>query len=455
MTLDRSARRELERPIESLDDLVAYFRSGEKPDPEWRVGTEHEKLGLYEAELAPVPFDGERGIAALLARIADVDDWKPIAEAGRLVALDRDGLSITLEPGGQLELSGRPLRTIHETCGELHEHLSLVRRVSEPFGIVWLGLGVQPLHGLDAIPRMPKERYHIMRSYLPTRGTLGLEMMHLTASVQASFDYADEADMADKLRTAMGVSPIVSALFANSSLAAGAPSGFVSKRLHIWRHTDPDRCGTLPFVFEPGFGYERYAEWALDVPMFFIVRDDGYHPMHGVSFRRFLRDGHEGQRATLADFDRHLTTLFPDVRLKRVLEVRGADAVPTRLLCSIPALWKGILYDAQARAAAWSLVQGWSFPERERVVDDVARHGLAARAADRPLLDLARDLVEIATDGLRRLGHRNASGQDESLFLDPVREQLAIGASPGAVLLGSWQREWQRAPRRLIEQVRY
>ena len=333
-------------PVGSVADLVAFARAGEKPRADWRVGTEHEKIGVRSADLRPVPFEGDDGIAGVLAAVAAVTGWSEVREGGALIALEGDGASITLEPGGQLELSGAPLRTIFETCAEFHRHLDVIRQVSEPRGIVWLALGANPFHDVDEMPRVPKARYAMMRRYLPPRGDLALHMMHLSATVQANFDYGSEADMAAKLRTAMGVSPLVSALFANSSLYLRKPSGFITRRVHIWRHVDPDRCGMLPFVFEPGLDYEKYVQWALDVPMFFVLHDGDYRHANGLTFRRYLAEGHEGKRATLQDWNLHLTTLFPEVRLKQFLEVRGADAVPPGLTCALPAVWKGILYDA-------------------------------------------------------------------------------------------------------------
>ncbi len=442
-------------PVESVEELVRFVRDGEKPPERWRVGTEHEKIGLYEGDHLPVPFEGPRGIGAMLERIAEADDWSRVFEGENLIALEKDGASITLEPGGQLELSGAPLRTIHETCDEFHTHVALLKEVCAPFGIAWLGLGIQPLHPVASLPRMPKERYRIMRRYLPTRGPLALEMMFATATVQANLDFADEADMARKMRTAMGVSPLVSAIFANSSLSEGRANGFVSRRLEAWHHTDPDRTGLLPFVFEEDFGYRRYVEWAIDVPMFFIVRNGRYADAGARTFRQFLETGVEGTRATLADFDRHLTTLFPDVRLKRVIEVRGADAVPPGLTCSLPALWKGVLYDAEARRAAWDLVSAASFEQRQAARADVARRGLAAEHAGRPVLELARELAAVARAGLARIGHAGRRDPDETAFLDPISEQLESGASPGRVVLERWQAEWKRSVDRLIDYARY
>jgi glutamate--cysteine ligase len=441
--------------VGSVADLVAFARAGEKPRAAFRVGTEHEKIGIRTSDFRPVPYRGEDGIEGLLAAIAAQDGWTPVREGDALVALEKDGASITLEPGGQLELSGAPLRTIFETCREFHHHLDLLRRVSEPRGIAWLSLGANPLHDVDEIPRVPKARYAVMRRFLPPRGELALHMMHLTATVQANLDYASEEDMAAKMRAAMGVSPIVSALFANSSLYLGKPSGWVSRRVHIWRHVDPDRCGMLPFVFEPDFGYERYVEWALDVPMFFVLRGGRYLPSDGMTFRRFLAEGHALGPATLQDWNLHLTTLFPEVRLKQFLEVRGADAVPSGLICALPALWKGLLYDDAAREAAWRLVADWQFPEREAALEAVARRGLAAQVAGRPVLPLARELLAIARAGLARIGEGSGDAPDERGFLEPLEAVAERGRSPGEEVQLRWEGEWERSPARLIEYSRY
>jgi glutamate--cysteine ligase len=446
---------DLDRPIESVEDLVGYLASGEKPPERWRVGTEHEKIGLHLSDHSPVEYAGESGIGALLLRIAELGDWDLVSEDGNVIALLKDGASITLEPGGQLELSGAPLRTIHETCAEFHAHLDLVSRASKPLGIAWLGLGIHPIHAVDQLPVMPKERYRIMRRYLPTRGSEALTMMFATATVQANLDYESEADMVAKVRTALGISPIVSAIFANSSLSEGKANGFTSRRVHAWTDTDPDRCGMLPIAFEPDFGYRRYVEWALDVPMFFTVKDDIYRQATDQTFRQFLDSSSGDARPTMADFDRHLTTLFPDVRVKRFIEVRGADTVPAGLICSLPALWKGVLYDAQARTEAWNLVCDASQFEREAARDAVACLGLGAKYAGRPVLSMARKLAEIARDGLQRIAHGASKAPDESAFLNPVFAQLALGKSPGQIVREHWEGEWDRSFDRLIEYAQY
>lgn len=454
MTLDRAATEEMGRPVESVEQLVEALRRGEKPPERWRVGTEHEKLALRAGSFEPVPYDGDAGIEGLLRRMAEVDDWKPLLEAGRVIGLDRGGCGVSLEPGGQVELNGAPLRGVDETCVEFTQHLRRLREVAEPLGIVFLGLGAHPFHPVERMPRVPRERYRIMRTYLPQRGALALEMMHSTASVQVSLDYSDEDDMVEKFRVALAVTPAVAALYANSSLAEGRPSGFVSRRLHVWKHTDPDRTGFLPFVFEPDFGYRRYVEWALDVPMFFVVRDGVYRSLAGKTFRRFLREGHEGLRATLGDFDRHLTTLFPHVRLKQILEVRCVDAIPPALLCSVPALWKGLLYDAQARFQALRRVGEMEPGVLETLIDEVARSGLRARGPTGPLLEVGWDLVAIAREGLRRFTDPGST-RDEASFLDPLEEQLGTGRSPGEWVLEQWDGAWKRSPDRLMEYARY
>jgi len=452
--------KEIDRPpvsmeVEGMDDLLGYFRAAEKPRDRWRVGTEHEKVGVYAESGDRVPYEGPRGIGALLEKIAVTADWERIQEDGRTIALVRDGASITLEPGGQIELSGAPLRTAHETCAEFNAHVDLVKDVSDEFGIAWLGLGIDPFHEIAEIPIMPKARYDIMRAYLPTRGALALEMMHATATVQANFDYADETDMIDKMRTALVVTPIVSALFANSSISAGKENGYMSRRLVIWRDTDPDRCGLIPFVFDPDFGYRSYAEWALDVPLFFVVRDGRYHPAEGTTFRRFMEQGFRGFRPTLKDWDTHLTTLFPDVRLKRIIEVRGADAVPRAGICALPTLWKGILYDRGALDAAWALLGGITPEQLDAGQLDVARRGLRAEMGGHRILDLAREIVRLSAEGLRRIAVAGETDRDERHFLDPLREQIERGVSPGEEIAEQWRGDWNRNRHRLIEATRY
>ncbi len=446
---------EAAQPIEEVSELIAYFRAAETEVADWRVGTEHEKIAIYRDTLERVPFEGKRGIAALLDRIAEDDGWRRIFEGENLVALEKSGASITLEPGGQIELSGAPLRRASETCKEFNDHVELVNRISSEMGVVFLSLGGDPIHEVDDIPRMPKLRYDIMRDYLPGQGSLALHMMHATATVQANYDYSDEADMVAKMRMAMACTGVVSAIFANSSISGGKENGYISRRVEIWRNTDSDRCGLLHFVFDDGFGYSDYANWALDIPIFFIVRDGKYIPGGRTTFREFLDSGFHGHRATLVDWDTHLTTLFPEVRLKRIIEVRGADAVPRGLICALPVLWKGLLYDSGALAAAWELSRNWTRDELETSRLDVARRGLRAEIAGRPILELARELVGISLAGLASMVERGEADPGEASFLDPVLDQLDKGISPGEEILERWRGEWGGSLESLIDGVKY
>ena len=450
---------ELLRPIEDPTQLVEYMRDSETPVEDFRVGTEHEKIALYEADLAPVPYEGERGIHALLSALRDEHGFEPLLDDDRLVGLERDGASITLEPGGQLELSGAPLHSLHETCSEFNEHVALMKQISARFGIIWLGLGIHPLAEIDELPRMPRQRYTVMREYIGARDELGLEMMHGTGTVQANYDFASEADMARKLRVALAASPVVTALYANSSVSEGVPNGFESRRAWVWRHTDPDRCGFLPFVFDDGWGegtaYSRYAEWAQDVPLLFLVRDERHLPAHGLTFRDFLANGFEGEPATMADWHVHLTTLFPEARVKRVIEVRGADAVPPKLVCGLPAFWKGLFYDEDALAGAEALTGPWSHAQVDALHAEVTRAGLKADTPDGPILAVAKELVDLSAQALKRMDNRNRAGHDESIFLDPLYEIIDRGTSPARYLLECWDGAWSRRIEFLIDYARY
>ncbi|MFT5441555.1 MAG: glutamate--cysteine ligase [Myxococcota bacterium] len=446
---------EANRPIEGDADLVQYFVDSETEPKDYAVGTEHEKIGLYADTLERITYEGERGIGELLERIAVKENWKRVFEGPHLVALLKDGASITLEPGGQLELSGAPLRTTAETCIEFNTHVELLNEVSKEMGIIWLGIGHDPIHEIADIPRMPKARYDIMRNYLPTRGDLALHMMHATCTVQANYDYQSEADMIAKMRSAMASTPVVSALFANSSFAFGKENGYASRRVRIWRDTDPDRCGLLEFVFDSDFGYRRYAEWALDVPMFFIVRGSQYLAANGLTFRQFMKSGLDGHRATVADWDSHLTTMFPEVRLKRIIEVRGADAVSRELICALPALWKGILYDADACDAVWQLTGSVSAEDRDAGLVDVARRGMAAQYAGRAVKEWVREIVEISSQGLGRMADRGEAETSEVGFLDPLYDVMETGMSPGEVMIKRWNGDWEGSMSRLIDSVKY
>ncbi len=433
-------------PIVDKRQLVEYLEAGSKPPAAWRIGTEHEKFVFRRSDLRRVPYDGPDGIAALLQAMMRFG-WKPVVESGNVIALSNDArCSITLEPGGQFELSGAPLETLHQTCDEVHEHLRQVRAVCDELGLGMLGLGFDPKWRRDDIAWMPKARYRIMRDYMPKKGRLGLDMMLRTCTVQTNLDYQSEADMVKKFRVGLALQPVAVALFANSPFLEGRPSGYLSLRSQVWTDTDPDRCGTLPFVFEPGFGFERYVDYMLDVPMYFVYRDGRYIDASGLSFRDFLAGRLAvlpGEIPRLGDLIDHLTTAFPEVRLKTFLEMRGADGGPWRRLCALPALWVGILYDQTALDAAWDLVRDWTAEEREAMRIDVPRRALATPLRSRTLRDVALEMLDIAREGLHRRARRSSDGEDETHFLDSLFTIAASGRSPAEDLLDDFQNRWR------------
>jgi len=418
----------------SLDDLLRPFHEAETPRARWAVGTEAEKLGI-RADGSAVPYEG--GITEVLTRLRDRHGWveTPEVPGGPLIALRRGGASITLEPGGQLELSGAPLDSIHQTCAEFRGHMAELHEVSDDLGIHWLGLGFHPLAAQADLPWVPKLRYGIMREYLPTRGTMAHDMMRRTATVQANFDFADEADAIRKLRVCSALQPIATAMFANSPWVEGKRSGDLTRRGRVWLNVDPDRTGLLPFLFDGDRGYRDYVEWALDAPMFLVKRGKELLRNTGQTFRAFLADGYQGTHATRSDWVTHLNTLFPEARLKSTLEVRGTDSQRTAMICALPALWKGLLYDDAALAKAETLASSIDVHELEGIREDVAVHALRAKLGGRPLLEWATEILEVADAGLRRLGVLNGSGDDERIHLRPLRALLEAGDSPADVLL--------------------
>jgi glutamate--cysteine ligase len=416
----------------SLEDLEGYFQSGAKLRAGFKIGIEQEKIAVLPDGRA-VPYEGPGGLAEVLGSL-EARGFSATREDGHIIALARGADRITMEPGGQLELSGGALSTAVECATALDAHVREVAGVAGPLGIRFIGTGVRPFGALDDVAWLPKRRYVVMRDYFPRHGRqsrLAHQMMKLTATVQANFDYADESEAVEKIRTAYGVTSIVTALYAASPIVFGRPSGFRSYRAAIWLETDADRCGLLPFVFEPGFRFRDYVEWALDVPMFFVVRDGAYRPAHRLTFRRFMAEGWEGERATMADWEVHLSTLFPEVRLKRYIEVRGADAGPMPMARGLGALWRGILEDAEARRAAFELVAARTFAQREALRREVPRAGLGASFGGRPLRPLAVELCRIAAAGLARLP---GGGADRAL-LDPIVAYAEAGRSPADDLL--------------------
>ncbi|MGO9389882.1 glutamate--cysteine ligase [Rhodoblastus sp.] len=442
-----------ETPISSRDELVSWLEAGCKPQGPFLVGTEHEKIPFYRADLRPVPYEGrpefgQAGIRALLEGLRQSQDWEAIEDGGAVIGLydPRGGGAISLEPGGQFELSGAPLDSVHETAAELQAHFAALAPLCEKLGVGFLDLGVSPLWTREETPVMPKQRYAIMARYMRKVGGLGLDMMFRTSTVQTNIDFASEADMVAKMRLALAVQPMITALFANSPFTGGKPNGFLSLRSHIWTDTDPARTGMLPFVFEPGMGFEAYVDYALDVPLYFVKRGDVYHDVAGASFRDLLEGRlHElpGVRATLSDWANHLSTLFPEVRLKRYMEMRGADVGPRENIVGLAALCAGLFYDDQASAAAWELVKGLSAEDRQKLRDDAPKLGLRATAGGIGLLDLARKILPLARGGLSRRGRLDAAGEDEGRHLLALEEIAESGINLAERRLALFHGRWK------------
>ncbi|KTW15695.1 glutamate--cysteine ligase [Sphingomonas sanguinis] len=431
--------------IESRDQLIASFARGEKPSDRWRIGTEHEKFVYALGDHHAPSYDEASGIRALLGELEQYG-WAPVMEGGNVIALTGADGSISLEPAGQFELSGAPLDNLHQTCAETGRHLAQVKAAGDKLGVGFLGLGMWPDKTRAELPIMPKGRYAIMLRHMPRVGSLGLDMMLRTSTIQVNLDYASEADMVKKFRVGLALQPLATALFANSPFTEGKPNGKLSFRSHIWSDTDPARTGMLPFVFEDGFGYERYADYALDVPMYFVYREGKYIDAAGLSFRDFLKGELSvlpGERPTIDDWNDHLSTAFPEVRLKTFLEMRGADGGPWNRICALPALWVGLLYDDAALDAAWDMVKGWSLDERQALRDSVPELALdAPLPGGGRLRDIAGEVLDIAHAGLAARARLNGAGDNETGFLDPLREIVRSGKVPAQVLLDRYHGEW-------------
>lgn len=433
----------------SRDQLIHAMSKGEKPRDQWRIGAEHEKFGFDKSTLRRPAYEGPGGIKAMLDGLTRFG-WTPVEEAGHVIALERKNAegfsaSISLEPGGQFELSGAPLKDIHDICNETGQHLMEVKQVADQLNLGFLGLGFDPLWRREDIPVMPKGRYDVMRAYMPKKGRLGLDMMLRTCTIQANLDFDSEADMVMKFRTSLALQPIATALFANSPFTEGKPNGFLSARANVWTDTDPDRTGMLDFVFEDGFGYERYADYALDAPMYFAKRGETYVDLSGQSFRAFIEgklDALPGDRATAQDWADHLTTLFPEVRLKQYLEMRGADGGPWSRICALPALWAGILYDAPSLAAAWDLCKDWDIADHERLRRDVTRLGLKAEVGGRSVRDIAVDMVNIAKQGLKNRARFSGGMVDERGYITELEDIADSGVTSADRLLELYNGEW-------------
>jgi glutamate--cysteine ligase len=446
----------------SRDQLIHAMSKGEKPRDQWRIGAEHEKFGFDKSTLRRPAYEGENGILAMLTGLQRFG-WSPVEEAGRVIALERKNAegfsaSISLEPGGQFELSGAPLKDIHDICNETGQHLMEVKQVADQLNLGFLGLGFDPMWRREDIPVMPKGRYDIMRAYMPKKGDLGLDMMLRTCTIQANLDFDSEADMVMKFRTSLALQPIATALFANSPFTEGKPNGFLSARANVWTDTDPDRTGMLDFVFEDGFGYERYADYALDAPMYFAKRGETYVDLSGQSFRAFMDgklDALPGDRATAKDWADHLTTLFPEVRLKQYLEMRGADGGPWSRICALPALWAGILYDAPSLAAAWDLCKDWDIADHERLRRDVTRLGLKAEVNGRSVRDIAVDMVNIAKQGLKNRARFSGGMVDERGYITELEDIADSGVTSADRLLELYNGEWGGDVSRVYRDMAY
>lgn len=447
-------------PIEDFSQLAEYLADGCKPKDDWRIGTEHEKFGYCKDSLKPLPYEGERSIHAVLSGLRDTYGWSPVEEGGKLIGLEKDGANVSLEPGGALELSGAPLQTIHETCDEVNVHLHEVKDISDKIGVRFIGLGAAPVWTHDEMPLMPKGRYVLMNDYMQKVGTMGTSMMRRTCTVQVNLDFGSEPDMVQKMRVALALQPVATALFANSPFFEGKPNGHKSWRSRIWRDLDPARTGMLPFVFEDGFGFERWVDYALDVPMYFVYRDGQYIDALGQSFRDFLKGelpALPGEKPLMSDWADHLTTAFPEARMKKYIEMRGADGGPWRRLCALPAFWVGLTYDQGALDAAWDLVKGWDAETREALRVAASVDGLQAEVGGIKMHDLAREVVAIAESGLAARARPGAGGliPDETHFLNALKESLDSGQTPADELLAHYYGDWQGDLDRIYAEYSY
>ncbi|RPE66281.1 glutamate--cysteine ligase [Pacificibacter maritimus] len=446
--------------IDSFDDLIQYFAKGNKPAKDWKIGTEHEKFGYCKDTLNPIPYEGERSVKSILEGLQNRYKWDPVFEGEYLIGLTKEGANVSLEPGGQLELSGAPLDNIHQTCDEVNVHLREVQSVADEIGVKFIGLGAAPHWSHEDMPLMPKGRYKLMDAYMGTVGTSGTQMMRRTCTVQVNLDFASESDMVQKFRVALALQPVATALFANSPFFDGKLNGHKSWRSRIWRHLDDSRTGMLPFVFEEGMGFERYVDYALDVPMYFVYRDGKYIDALGMSFRDFLKGelpALPGEKPTLSDWADHLTTIFPEARIKQYMEMRGADGGPWRRLCALPAYWVGMMYDQTALDAAWDIAKDWTpeFREELRVASSI--DGLQAEVQGVKMMDLARETIAISENGLTARGREGAGGlvPNETHFLNALKDSISSGQSPADELIEKFNGDWGADVTKVFDQYSY
>ncbi len=447
-------------PIEHHDQMAQYLADGCKPKEDWRIGTEHEKFGYCTDTHKPLPYEGDRSIRVMLEGLRDRHGWAPVEEGGKLIGLEKEGANISLEPGGQLELSGAPVETIHETCDEVNTHLREVKDVADEIGVGFIGLGAAPEWSHEQMDLMPKGRYKLMDGYMQKVGTMGTTMMLRTCTVQVNLDFASEADMVQKMRVAVAMQPIANALFANSPFLDGKPNGVKSTRGLVWRNLDDARTGMVPFVFDEGFGFEAWVQYALDVPMYFVYRDGKYIDALGQSFRDFLKGelpALPGEKPTLSDWADHLTTLFPEARVKKFIEMRGADGGPWRRLCALPAFWVGLMYDQSALDGAWDLVKDWDAETREELRIAASTHGLQAEVGGLKMHDLAREAVALSEAGLKARARPGAGGlvPDETHFLNALRDSIETGRVPADDLLADYHGPWNGDLSRIYAEYSY
>ncbi len=448
-------------PVETVADLAATREAGCKTEENFRIGTEHEKFLFCQEKLSPIPYEGDNGVEAVLTGMEALLGWERIEDAGKIIGLadDSGGGAISIEPGGQFELSGAPLENLHQTCREANQHLANVRKVAEPLGVGFLGIGMTPTWSRADVPRMPKSRYDIMTNYMPKVGSLGLDMMYRTATIQVNLDFSSEADMVRKMRVGLALQPLATAIFANSPFTEGKPNGYKSFRAQIWTDTDRDRSGGMPLAFEDGFGFESYVEWALDVSMYFVKRGEIYYDVTGTTFRQFMNGALKGTvpdpEPSLGDWNNHLSTLFPDVRLKKYLEMRGADGGPWRRICALPAFWVGLLYDQGVLDQACELIKDWTADEREALRNGVPKQALQTPFRGGVLLDVAKDVLSLAQEGLKRRNHLSDGDLDERVHLAPVEEGIASGMCPADVLLQRYNGSWQQDVTRVFHDYAY
>jgi len=441
--------------IENKSQMIDHLASGCKPLSEWRIGTEHEKIGFYTSTLKPLEYRG--GIEPILNKLQRFN-WEPIFEDGNIIALKRNGASISLEPGGQLELSGAPLENVHQTCSEVSRHLKEVKEVADEIDIGFISLGFRPDTRLEDVPIMPKGRYKIMREYMQKVGTLGREMMFRTCTVQTNLDFSSESDMVKKFRVSLALQPIATALFANSPFTNGKLNGYKSYRSRVWLDTDNDRTGMLPFVFDEGFGFEQYVDYALDVPMYFINRGGNYIDVSGSSFKDFIKGNLKelpSEKPSLSDFDDHLSTIFPEVRLKTFLEMRGSDTGPWSELCAMPAFWVGLLYNNSSLEAAWDLIKDWTSQERNQLRYEVPLTGLQTQFRGKPIIELVNECLNMSRFGLNARSRINGHGDNESIFLQKLYEFTKTGKTNADKLIHKYNNDWDKDVMNIYNECRY